>query len=136
MSESRYSETMEVGYESLVQLPGVGVSMADALYEKGFFSVEELSNAAVEDLIQIRGIGNDKASKLIEAAIAAVAESRAAEETGDTAAEELETNETPGEDSAITDPAADEGPPPEPGPGDDEEPSPRELSAGEEKTET
>jgi N utilization substance protein A len=67
-SESRYSEAMKSGYDSLVELPGVGISMADALYEKGFFSAEELSQADVEDLITIRGIGNEKAVQLIESA--------------------------------------------------------------------
>jgi N utilization substance protein A len=71
-SESRYSETMQTGYESLVALPGIGISIADALYEKGFFSAEEISNASTEDLIQIRGIGEEKAAKLIRAAKEAV----------------------------------------------------------------
>jgi len=44
ISETRYSKTMQDGYNSLVSLPGVGISMADALYEKGFFSAEELSH--------------------------------------------------------------------------------------------
>ena len=68
ISESRYSEAMQDGYNSLVSLPGVGISMADALYEKGFYSAEELSNASVEDLVQIRGIAEEKALKLIEVA--------------------------------------------------------------------
>jgi N utilization substance protein A len=72
-SESLYSETMQSGYESLVALPGIGISMADALYERGFFSAEEISTAAIEDLIQIRGIGEEKAAKLIAAAREAVA---------------------------------------------------------------
>ncbi|MBW2590677.1 MAG: transcription termination/antitermination protein NusA [Deltaproteobacteria bacterium] len=67
-SETLYSEAMKSGYDSLVALPGIGVSMADALYEKGLFSAEEISNATVEDLIQIRGIGEGKAEKLIAAA--------------------------------------------------------------------
>lgn len=68
ISESRYNETMQNGYNSLMSLPGIGVSMADTLYEKGYFSAEELGNAAVEDLIQIRGIGEEKAVQLIETA--------------------------------------------------------------------
>jgi transcription termination/antitermination protein NusA len=67
-SETLYSEAMKSGYESLVALPGIGVSMADALYEKGLFSAEEISIATVEDLIQIRGIGEEKAEKLIAVA--------------------------------------------------------------------
>ena len=67
-SETLYSEAMKSGYDSLVALPGIGVSMADALYEKGLYSAEEISNATVEDLVQIRGIGEGKAEKLIAAA--------------------------------------------------------------------
>ncbi len=67
-SESRYSEAMQDGYDSLVALPGIGISLADALYEKGFYSAEELSYAAIEDLVQIRGIGHEKAKKLTETA--------------------------------------------------------------------
>jgi len=66
-SETRYSQAMQSGYDSLVSLPGVGVSLADALYEKGFYSAKEISHATVEDLIQIKGIGEEKANKLIEA---------------------------------------------------------------------
>jgi N utilization substance protein A len=66
ISEARYSEDMREGYDSLVALPGIGISLADALYEKGFYSAEELSKASVEDLVQIRGVAKGKATKLIE----------------------------------------------------------------------
>jgi transcription termination/antitermination protein NusA len=68
ISETRYSEAMQYGYDSLVSLPDVGISLADALYEKGFFSADELSKASVEDLVQIRDITEEKAAELIEAA--------------------------------------------------------------------
>lgn len=68
-SDEQYTAAMKSGYESLLRLPGVGKSMADALYEKGFFSVEELSTASVEDLVQVKGVGEGKAEKLIEAAM-------------------------------------------------------------------
>ena len=71
-SESSYSQTMQDGYESIIALQGVGVGMADALYETGFFSIEEISTASVEDLKQIKGIGEGKAQMLIEAAKQAV----------------------------------------------------------------
>jgi N utilization substance protein A len=79
-SETKYSKAMQSGYDSLVALPGVGISMADALYELGFYSAEEVSNASPEDLIQVRGIGEEKARKLIAAAQAAVQAAAQAEE--------------------------------------------------------
>ena len=79
-SETRYSKAMQSGYDSLVALPGIGISMADALYELGFYSAEEVSNAAPEDLIQVRGIGEEKARKLIAAAQTAVVEAEQAED--------------------------------------------------------
>jgi N utilization substance protein A len=68
ISEARYSETMQNGYNSLTALPDVTISMADALYEKGYFSAEELSNASVEDLTKIRNIDEKKAEELIKIA--------------------------------------------------------------------
>jgi len=66
-SESIYSQAMKEGYDSLMGVPGVNIGLADILYEKGFFSAEELSNASVEDLMQIRGIDEEeKAKELIE----------------------------------------------------------------------
>jgi N utilization substance protein A len=65
-SEARYNETMRHGYETLVALPDVSVSLADTLYEKGFFSAEELKMATVEDLTDIRGLSEEDACQLIE----------------------------------------------------------------------
>ena len=95
-SETRYNEAMQTGYDSLVALPGVGISLADALYESGFYSAEEIIEAGIEDLIQIRGIGEEKAVKLLEAAQQAAQQAAldalkedeiAEEETGDGATE-------------------------------------------------
>lgn len=93
-SESRYSKAMKDGYDSLIALPGIGVSSADALYEKGFFSVEELSQSTVEDLIQIRGIAEDKAKKLIETAKETVERLAAVDEIPDDGSPD-ETSESP-----------------------------------------
>ncbi len=68
ISETRYSNAMQDGYDSLVSLPEVGISLADALYEKGFFSAEELSKASVEDLTHIRDITEEDAIQLIKTA--------------------------------------------------------------------
>ena len=67
-SETDYSKAMRSGYDSLIGLPGVGPSTADALYEQGFYSIEELANASVEELIQIKGISEKKAQTLLESA--------------------------------------------------------------------
>ncbi len=83
ISETRYSEAMQDGYDSLVSLPDVGISLADALYEKGFFSADELSRASVEDLIQIRDITEEKAIQLIEAGEAYLLSRHQADETSE-----------------------------------------------------
>ena len=89
-SETLYSEAMKDGYDSLVALPNVGISLADALYEQGFYSAEELSNASTDELIQVRGIGEQRAGELIEVAAKAVEEARVVAE--EEAREELEAD--------------------------------------------
>ena len=83
-SESRYNEAMKSGYESLLALPDVSVSLADTLYEAGFFSIDEISIASVEDLMQIRDISEDQARALISAARQAVLEAESEPEEIDT----------------------------------------------------
>ncbi|SHI84689.1 NusA antitermination factor [Desulfatibacillum alkenivorans DSM 16219] len=72
-SETRYSRTMQDGYNSLMELAELDESIADALYEKGFYSVEELSAADPDDLVQIKGIDLTLADTLIVAAQEAMA---------------------------------------------------------------
>ncbi|NNG02206.1 MAG: transcription termination factor NusA [Desulfobacteraceae bacterium] len=118
-SETRYSEEMKSGYNSLIQVDGVGVSTADALYEAGFYSAEELAKASPDDLLQIRGIGSETAGKLIENAtvyLETAATAEPAEDTqvpadeaameADTASPKDETATTP---VAANQPAADTG---------------------------
>ena len=78
-SETQYNEAMKNGYDSLVQISGVGAAMADALFEKGIYSAHELANAEIDDLIQIRGIGEERARQIAESARQWV-EAQAAEE--------------------------------------------------------
>jgi N utilization substance protein A len=106
-SETKYTIAMQSGYDSLVALPGVGISMADALYELGFYSAEEVSSATPEDLIQIRGIGEETAKKLIAAAQTAVEEAEQAEEPGEeTSGKKPETEETAATEDEGIEPAA------------------------------
>jgi N utilization substance protein A len=104
-SETKYSAAMQSGYDSLIALPGIGISMADALYESGFYSAEEVGNAAPEDLIQVRGIGEEKAQKLIAAAQAAVVEAEQAEDTQE--AELTETAPTESDEPSVREPESD-----------------------------
>jgi transcription termination/antitermination protein NusA len=67
-SETQYNETMKSGYESLVQISGVGAVMADALFEKGVYSAQELATTEIDDLVQIRGIGEEKARLIVDSA--------------------------------------------------------------------
>lgn len=67
-SESKYSQAMKSGYDSLLEVVDDDIALADALYEKGFFSVEELSRAAVEELMDIRDLGLEGAERLVDAA--------------------------------------------------------------------
>jgi N utilization substance protein A len=69
ISEERYSQAMQAGYNSLLDLPGVGQATADALYEKGFYSAAILAEATAEDLLQhLRDIDVDDAQQLIAVA--------------------------------------------------------------------
>jgi len=113
ISEERYSEAMQSGYDSLVALTGMTISMADALYEKGYFSAEELSNAAPVDLIQIRDVDTtEKAEKLIETAKDYVAnikevETRSEEKLSDDSHEPA--NQKGAETSSLSDDQKDSG---------------------------
>ncbi len=71
ISETKYSQAMRDGYDSLVSLPGMSISLADTLYEMGFFSAEELSKASAADLAQVREMDQSKAENLIAAAVVA-----------------------------------------------------------------
>jgi N utilization substance protein A len=102
-SESRYNETMKSGYESLVALTDVGVSLADALYEGGFFSVDEISIASVEDLMQVRDMDEEKAQALISAARQAVLDAEAEAEAEGEEDGLQETQENNGDDPSAAD---------------------------------
>jgi N utilization substance protein A len=67
-SETRYSRAMQDGYDSLLELPGMNVSLADALYEKGLYSVEEIASASPDDIIAVRPMEEPEARALIDEA--------------------------------------------------------------------
>ncbi len=65
-SEARYSQAMREGYESLMSLPGVGMQLADAFCEKGFFSIDDLRLASIDDFLQVRGVTPELAESLLQ----------------------------------------------------------------------
>ncbi len=102
-SESSYNEAMQQGYNSLMALPDVSIGLADALYEKGFFSAEEVSKASVEDLTQVRGLDEEDAENLIEIAQDYVINEEAFEEEAEEEEEEAETEAEGDTDEAFED---------------------------------
>ncbi len=69
-SESKYDKSMRDGYQSLLQITGVGEATADALYKQGFQSAQEVTEASLEELLQVPGLSQKKAEKLLESASA------------------------------------------------------------------
>ena len=94
-SETQYNEAMQSGYESLKQIVGIGTSMADTLFEKGFHSAEEVANAEIDDLVQIRGIGEEKAGQLIASARLAHEQIKQAVEQEDKETDEVDQPQEP-----------------------------------------
>ena len=97
-SESKYSQAMKSGYDSLLEVVGEDVPLADALYEKGFFSVEELGRATIEELMDIRDLGPEGAAQLVEAAKIAL-ETRSTGSTED--ADDMDTLSASGKENHI-----------------------------------
>jgi N utilization substance protein A len=94
ISDDRYSQTMSDGYDSLTQLPEVEKPLADALYDKGFISADELGQATVEDLILVNGVDEEKAATLIEDAKEYIANTENREKASEETAESDENNVT------------------------------------------
>ena len=67
-SESLKAERIEKGYESLMQIPGVGKVIAERLFKEGFENVETIASAKTDTLSLISGIGEKAASTWIERA--------------------------------------------------------------------
>ncbi len=67
-SELKYNKSIEDGYKSLLQVAGVRENLADALYESGISSAQELADAVVEDIVEMVGDDSDAALTLINAA--------------------------------------------------------------------
>ncbi|MBU1195683.1 MAG: transcription termination factor NusA [Proteobacteria bacterium] len=67
-SEEDYSRELKEGYDSLMQISGVGLSMAESLFKGGYASVLDISEAEVEDIMAITDLDETGAQKMIEEA--------------------------------------------------------------------
>jgi len=72
-SETRYDESMQAGYESLLNLPEMTEALADRMVENGFFSVEDVAKATVEEIAEAGQMPEETAQELISAAETAIA---------------------------------------------------------------
>jgi N utilization substance protein A len=82
-SETRYDETMQEGYASLLNLPEMTEALADMMVENGFFSAEDLAKAPVEEIAEAGQITQETAQQLINAAEEAIAAPPESEKPGD-----------------------------------------------------
>jgi len=67
-SEEEYSRDLKEGYDSLMKLSGVGLSMAEVLFKSGYASVLDISEADIEDIISITEFEEIQAKSMIEEA--------------------------------------------------------------------
>ncbi|MCF8028469.1 MAG: transcription termination factor NusA [Desulfobacteraceae bacterium] len=68
ISEKRYNERLQLGFASLMDLPGMTEPLANLLFEKGYFSTEDVSKALPEELAQEFNLSEPEAKDLVEAA--------------------------------------------------------------------
>ena len=67
-SEEEYSREVKEGYDSLMKLTGVGLSMAEVLFKSGYSSVLDISEADIEDIISTTELDEIQAQEMIEEA--------------------------------------------------------------------
>ncbi|GAB6146329.1 transcription termination factor NusA [Desulfocicer niacini] len=66
MSEDEYSRSLKKGYDSLMDIPHVTLSMAEALYKNGFCSSADVASGGKENLVSILELPEADVTQLIE----------------------------------------------------------------------
>ncbi|MFP4159274.1 MAG: transcription termination factor NusA [Desulfobacterales bacterium] len=79
ISETRYNEGLQTGFQSLMELPAVDEELANLLFGKGYFSADDLSKTPAEELSQEIGVTEEKAGELIKQALESRGSQKAAE---------------------------------------------------------
>ncbi|MGM0417214.1 MAG: transcription termination factor NusA [Thermodesulfobacteriota bacterium] len=93
-SEAAYSLAMKNGYDSLMELPGIGLETAEKLYSGGYSSPEDLFEITPEELSQLAKVSPEDAENIIKAA---------KNELEKTSREESEDDETAEYDDQVSD---------------------------------
>jgi len=94
ISETNYNQALKDGYESLLDLQGVGPKRASDLYQQGFRSAEDIANSTLEEIQSVEGFTEKTASQIIEHAIEYVGgKTRSMEDAEAEAADQAETDE-------------------------------------------
>jgi N utilization substance protein A len=79
-SEEEYSREVKQGYDSLMKLSNVGLSMAETLFKAGYASLLDISETPEEDLVSVMEILPEDALATIEEATQILAQERLAVE--------------------------------------------------------
>ncbi len=91
-SEEEYSREVKQGYDSLMKLAGVGLSMAETLFKAGYASLFDISETGVEDLVSITDLDEIQVESMIQEAKDIL--EKEAEATEETEIEEAEAPES------------------------------------------
>jgi len=67
-SEEDYSREVKAGYDNLMKLTEVGLSMAEMLFKNGYSSLTDISEAVIEDIVSLTDLSDSKAQEMIEEA--------------------------------------------------------------------
>jgi len=103
-SVTDYEDSIKIGFDSLMNLPGMSKTLADILFKEGFFSVEDLTKVTVEELVDITHITEEEARDFIGHAENAIAQAEIDKEKAKEAApSDTDTENAPDETAAEAD---------------------------------
>jgi len=67
-SESVAEEETKRARQSLESIPGIGLAVAELLFQEGYRSVREVAQASVEDLLEVEGVEAEQAAIILSGA--------------------------------------------------------------------
>ncbi|MCP4669746.1 MAG: transcription termination factor NusA [Desulfobacula sp.] len=67
-SEEEYSRELKQGYDSLMRLTGVGLTLAEALFKGGYSSIIDMAQAEIEDIVSVSDLEESRAEEIVEEA--------------------------------------------------------------------